>query len=89
MFGKREPDRLRNRLSEIDRELKLGKLSKDASERQRGEVLSALRQLGEKLNQAELQLLEKLTLNGVITTNFIKISENENLTSNEEKEIKT
>lgn len=91
MFGKREPDRLRNRLTEIDRELKIGKLSKDASERERGEVLSALRQLGEKLNQAELQLLEKLTLNGVISTNFIKISDSldESSNSNEKKEVKT
>ena len=91
MFGKREPDRLRNRLVEIDRELKLGKLSKEATERQRGEVLSALRQLGEKLDQSELQLLEKLTLSGVMQTSFIKISENtdENLTINDKKEINT
>ena len=90
MFGKREPESLRNRLIEIDRDLKLGKISKDENERLRGEVLSALRQLGEKLDQAELQLLEKLTLSGVMQSNFIKISENkdESLTSTEEKEIK-
>ncbi|XP_033210389.1 protein LZIC-like [Belonocnema kinseyi] len=91
MFGKREPESLRNRLVEIDRDLKLGKLSKDANERLRGEVLSALRQLGEKLNQSELQLLEKLTLSGVMQSNFIKISENvdESSTSTEDKEMKT
>ncbi|XP_015592316.1 protein LZIC [Cephus cinctus] len=75
MFGKREPGQLRERLTHIERDFKLGKISKEASDRQRGEILSALRQLGEKLEQSELQLLERLSLGNVEATSFIQVSE--------------
>lgn len=77
MFGKREPKQLRERLSQIERDTRLGKLSKESSERQRSEVLSALKQLGEKLDQSELQLLEKLSIDTVDITGFIQISDSQ------------
>ncbi|CAL1679127.1 unnamed protein product [Lasius platythorax] len=75
MFGRREPTGLKERLSQIDRDIKLGKLSKEAADRQRGEILSALRQLGEKLEPSELQLLERLSLNNVDTTRYVQVTE--------------
>ncbi|XP_046424120.1 protein LZIC-like [Neodiprion fabricii] len=75
MFGKREPAQLRERLYQVERDAKLGKLSKEASDRQRGEILSALRQLGEKLNQSELQLVEKLSPESAAHYNFVQIDE--------------
>lgn len=77
MFGRREPTGLKERLSQIDRDVKLGKLNKEAADRQRGEILSALRQLGEKLEPSELQLLERLSLNNVDTTRYVQVTETE------------
>lgn len=79
MFGKREPGQLRERLYQVERDAKLGKLGKEASERQRGEILSALRQLGEKLTQAELELVEKSSLDSTgANFNFVQIDEGAN-----------
>lgn len=75
MFGKREPDQLRERLSQIDRDIKLGKLNKDTGDRLRAEVLSALRHLGEKLDPIDLQLIEKLSLNIIDETNYVQVTE--------------
>lgn len=75
MFGKREPDQLRERLSQIDRDIKLGKLNKDTGDRLRAEVLSALRHLGEKLDPTDLQLIEKLSLNIIDETNYVQVTE--------------
>lgn len=75
MFGKKETSQLRERLSQIDHDVKLGKLSKEVSDRQRGEVLTALRQLGEKLESQELQLLEKLALSNIDAANYEQINE--------------
>lgn len=76
MFSKRETTQLRARLAQIDCDMKRGKLSKQASDCQRGEVLNALRQLGEKLEPQELQLLEKLRLNSIDTTSYVQVTEN-------------
>ncbi|EFA03820.1 protein LZIC [Tribolium castaneum] len=59
LFGKREPKQLRERLSSIEQECKLNKLSDEATNRQKAEILTALRQLGEQLSMEELQFLEK------------------------------
>lgn len=75
MFGKREVTELRKRLVEIDGYMKLGKLSKESSDHQRGEVLNALRQLGEKLEPEELQLLEKLKLSNIDATSYVQVTE--------------
>ena len=74
MFGKREPAQLRERLASIEREFRLGKLSKDVSERQRCEILNALKQLGEKLEPGELELIERLAL-GSIDANFVPVND--------------
>ncbi|XP_012270994.1 protein LZIC [Orussus abietinus] len=76
MFGKREPNLLRERLSQVNRDLKLGKLDKDIGQRQRGEILSALKQLGENLEPAELQLIEQLSVKGLNSSSFVKVNEN-------------
>lgn len=76
MFGKRETSQLRNRLSQIEYDMKLGKITKEVCDLQRAEVLNALRQLGEKLEPQELQLLEKLMLNNIDTTNYVQVTEN-------------
>ncbi|KOC69693.1 Protein LZIC [Habropoda laboriosa] len=76
MFGKRETSQLRDRLVQIDCDTKLGKLSKEASDHQRKGVLNALRQLGEKLEPQELQLLEKLMFSNIDTTSYVQVTEN-------------
>jgi hypothetical protein len=58
LFGKREPKQLRDRLLNIEQETKLNKLSCEARDRQKAEILTALRQLGEQLSREELQFLE-------------------------------
>lgn len=78
MFGKRETSQLRNRLTEIEYDMKLGKITKEVYDLQRAEVLNALRQLGEKLELQELQLLEKLMFNNIDTTNYEQVTENIN-----------
>lgn len=78
MFGKRETSQLRNRLIEIEYDMKLGKITKEVYDLQRAEVLNALRQLGEKLELQELQLLEKLMFNNIDTTNYEQVTENIN-----------
>ncbi|XP_076181965.1 protein LZIC [Ptiloglossa arizonensis] len=75
MFGKRETTQLRECLTQIDCDMKLGKLSKESSEHQRGEILNALRQLGEKLEPQELQLLEKLKSNNIDAANYVQVTE--------------
>lgn len=75
MFGKRETSQLRERLNKIDCNMKLGKLSKDAGDRQRAEVLSALRQLGDKLEPHELQLLERLMFSNIDATSYVQVTE--------------
>lgn len=76
IFGKREASQLRDGLSQIDCDVKLGKISKEQGDQQYGEALKALRQLGEELEPQELQLLEKLALSKVDTTDFVQVTEN-------------
>lgn len=59
LFGKREPKQLRERLEAIETDCKLNKMGKEQVERQKAEILLALRQLGEQLTAVELQFLEK------------------------------
>ncbi|XP_063879720.1 protein LZIC-like [Scylla paramamosain] len=58
MFAKKQPDQLREKLSQIERDQKIGKLSLDVYEQQKVEVLSALQKLGETLSPTEMQFLE-------------------------------
>jgi len=59
LFGRKEPKLLREKLQQLDNDVKLNKLNADAAERQKAEILTALRQLGEQLSSVELQLLQK------------------------------
>ncbi|KAJ8939186.1 hypothetical protein NQ318_017083 [Aromia moschata] len=59
LFGRREPKQLRERLHTIEQDLRLNKLSVEARDRQKAEILTALRQLKEQLTREELQFLEK------------------------------
>lgn len=59
LFGRREPKQLRDRLETIDHDKKLNKLSDEGRDRQKAEILTALRQLGEQLSREELQFLEQ------------------------------
>ncbi|XP_077276583.1 protein LZIC [Temnothorax americanus] len=75
MFCKREPTGLKERLSQIDRDVKLGKLNEEVADRQRGEILSALRQLGEKLEPSDVRLLERVSLNNIDTARYVRVTE--------------
>merc|ERR1711991_125739 len=57
MFMKKEPGQLRSRLLQLDQALKLRKVSPDAYNDQKIEILTALQRLGEDLSPAEEQLL--------------------------------
>ncbi|XP_077399298.1 protein LZIC isoform X2 [Vanacampus margaritifer] len=49
LFAKKQPGQLRTRLAEMDRDVMVGKLSRNEYTQQKMEVLTALRKLGEKL----------------------------------------
>lgn len=53
MFARKEPAQLRRRLTEIDRDVKLGKLDFAAVSSQAAEILIALKKLGEKIEPKE------------------------------------
>ncbi|ENN76303.1 protein LZIC isoform X2 [Dendroctonus ponderosae] len=59
LFGRREPKQLRERLETVEEQLKFNKISVEARDRQKGEILTALRQLNEQLTRDELQFLEQ------------------------------
>ncbi|XP_023724189.1 protein LZIC [Cryptotermes secundus] len=77
MFARREPDLLRERLAEVDRDEQLGKLSVQASTREKTEILSALRQLEERLSPAELKFLEQQLSSSLENTGkqFVRVSD--------------
>ncbi|KAJ9596734.1 hypothetical protein L9F63_012240 [Diploptera punctata] len=77
MFARREPELLRQRLAEVDRDERLGRLSVQASTREKVEILSALRQLGERLTPPELQFLEQQTATNFkdIGRQFVRVSD--------------
>ncbi|KAI5612226.1 protein LZIC [Silurus asotus] len=74
LFAKKQPGQLRTRLAEMDRDVMVGKLSRDVYTQQKLEILTALRKLGEKLTaedaafltenvSATLSQFEKVTAN--------------------------
>ncbi|XP_046636295.1 protein LZIC-like [Daphnia pulicaria] len=72
MFAKKQPEQLRLKLAQIQRDLKLGKLSSQAAQTQQVEVLGALKGLGEILSTEEANILEKT--NSASLQQFIKVS---------------
>ncbi|KAL6119812.1 lzic [Pungitius sinensis] len=62
LFAKKQPGQLRTRLAEMDRDVIVGKLSRDVYMQQKMEILTALRKLGETLtSQDETFLTENAT----------------------------
>lgn len=58
MFAKKQPGQLRQRLAEIRRDEKVGKLSSDVATQQSVEILTALKKLGESLTPEEESYLQ-------------------------------
>ncbi|XP_024147838.1 protein LZIC [Oryzias melastigma] len=74
LFAKKQPGQLRTRLAEMDRDLMVGKLSRDVHTQQKMEILIALRKLGEKLTAEEETFL---TENATATlSQFEKVTAN-------------
>eukprot|EP00047_Mylnosiga_fluctuans_P003069 m.227322 g.227322 ORF g.227322 m.227322 type:complete len:190 (-) comp11570_c0_seq1:70-639(-) len=59
MFAKREPGQLRARIAEMERDVKIGKISKEMQIEQTVEILTALRSLGEQISSEEANFLAK------------------------------
>ncbi|GLV37840.1 hypothetical protein CBL_06458 [Carabus blaptoides fortunei] len=79
LFGRREPKLLREKLVTVEQECKLGKINSSAADQQKMEILTALRQLGEQLSQAELQFLEqnRETLQGFNNIEFVLVKDDD------------
>lgn len=74
LFAKKQPGQLRQRLSEMQRDLKTGHLSQAAYTQQAVEILTALKKLGEQLKPQEAEFLAENT-NAALSL-FEKVSEN-------------
>ncbi|KAK7071259.1 hypothetical protein SK128_008991 [Halocaridina rubra] len=73
MFAKKQPDQLREKLSQIERDHKIGKETNESYTQQKVEILSALKKLGEVLAAPEESFLES---NGSsLLKDFDKVSE--------------
>eukprot|EP01098_Paradermamoeba_levis_P000188 TRINITY_DN101_c0_g1_i1.p1 TRINITY_DN101_c0_g1~~TRINITY_DN101_c0_g1_i1.p1 ORF type:complete len:189 (-),score=61.31 TRINITY_DN101_c0_g1_i1:89-655(-) len=59
LFAKKQPGQLRQRLANLQRDVKLKTLSNEAYTQQAVEILSALKKLGEKLSAEELSFLNQ------------------------------
>eukprot|EP00118_Oscarella_pearsei_P025436 m.308177 g.308177 ORF g.308177 m.308177 type:complete len:191 (+) comp43512_c0_seq1:20-592(+) len=57
LFAKRQPGQLRQRLSDLQRDNKMGRIAGGAYTQQAVEILTALRKLGDKLTSSELEFL--------------------------------
>ncbi|XP_014773060.1 protein LZIC [Octopus bimaculoides] len=57
LFAKKQPDQLRQKLSEIQRDTKIGKIPADQAKQQTVEILTALKNLGEELTSDESSYL--------------------------------
>ncbi|KAK3875863.1 hypothetical protein Pcinc_019293 [Petrolisthes cinctipes] len=73
MFAKKQPDQLREKLSQVERDQKIGKLALDLYTQQKVEVLSALHKLGETLTAAEQQFLDSHAT--TLMKNFDKVTD--------------
>ncbi|KAM8864115.1 protein LZIC [Spinachia spinachia] len=74
LFAKKQPGQLRTRLAEMDRDVIVGKLSRDVYMQQKMEILTALRKLGETLTSEDETFL---TENATATLNqFEKVTAN-------------
>ncbi|KAL5015098.1 hypothetical protein ScPMuIL_009368 [Solemya velum] len=58
MFAKKQPGQLRERLADINRDSKIGKIPKETAVQQSVEILTALKKLGESLSAEEEAYLQ-------------------------------
>ncbi|KJE94059.1 hypothetical protein CAOG_08818 [Capsaspora owczarzaki ATCC 30864] len=72
LFAKKQPGQLRQRLTDLQRDVKLGKLAEPDFQQQSVEILVALRNLGEQLSPAEVEFLNKHSSGSL--NNFEKVS---------------
>ncbi|XP_071451181.1 protein LZIC-like [Hetaerina americana] len=72
MFAKRQPNQLRQRLAEVDRDIKLRKNSSLEREMEKAEILNALQQLGEELKSSEVEFLKH---NITPKTEFVSVAD--------------
>ena len=73
MFAKRQPGQLRTRLNDLQRDVKMGKVSEDLYTQQAVEILAALKKLGEKLTAQEAQFMSQHTSEAL--SQFQQVSE--------------
>ncbi|XP_013778142.1 protein LZIC-like [Limulus polyphemus] len=59
MFAKKQPGQLQQRLIELERDSKFGKLAVDVMTQQKVEILTALKKLGETLQPGEEEFLQQ------------------------------
>ena len=71
MFALKQPEQLRQRLTVIQRDSKLGKLSAEAYQREAMEILTALKKLGAELSDEEKTFMQSNMTAGL--ANFEKV----------------
>ncbi|XP_053207611.1 protein LZIC-like [Panonychus citri] len=59
MFARKQPDQLRIKLSELERQFETGKLPRNDFDEKRCEILLALRKLGENLTTDQMSIIER------------------------------
>jgi hypothetical protein len=64
MFAAKQPQALRERLTELERDFKLGKVARDKYSAVRKEILTALKKLGAELTEAEEEALSDFSTAG-------------------------
>jgi len=79
-FAKKQPVQLRNRLAEIERDIKIGRLNGADGARQKKEILDALRKLGETLTADEETYLKQYSDSG--NANFAKMTDSTDVNVN-------
>ncbi|XP_022920535.2 protein LZIC-like [Onthophagus taurus] len=72
LFGKKDQKQLRDKLSNLEQNVKL---NSEQFNRQKAEILTALKQLGEQLSPGELQFLEKYSeiMNALKDIEFVEV----------------
>ena len=81
LFARKEPAALRLKLSNIDRDVKLGKLEMADVTPQVCEILTALKTLGEKLDAKEEAFLASQVSGGSSLADFVAVTESVEVTS--------
>ncbi|KAF4532630.1 hypothetical protein B566_EDAN011543 [Ephemera danica] len=70
-FIKKEPEQLRQRLAQLERDIRLAKVDQNEGSKQKIEILKALQQLGESLTPSEKQALGSACVD---SANFVQVS---------------